>query len=152
MTKRIFYNSLGVLITAVIITAVIILCVFFFFDERSRLPWEFTPGRPLYQKEETHIFGPGGINQTFHIHKIRNKVSEKVSEGGLLYLNSLSSSILMKKLYKSPKLYEYEYEVRGVKKTRTLTGPWWGPFSKWHVTPIPSEIRWVRGGRVSEDD
>ena len=120
MAKRIFYNSFIVLFTGVIILSTV-----YFFDERSRLPWEFTLGRPLYQKEETHTFGPGGINQTFHVYKIRNKVSEKISEGGLPYLNSLPLSILMKKLYKSPKLYEYEYDVRGEEDrnlNRTMVG------------------------------
>ena len=41
--------------------------------------------------------------------------------------------------------------MSGGKKTGTLTGPWWGPFSKWHVTPVPPEIHWVRRRKTPEN-
>lgn len=116
-------------------------------SETSWLPTEFKLKRVLYQTKKEHWFGPGGINHSFTVYKLPQKVSATISDRGLPYLNSLPSVIALKKSSKPPKVSEYEYNTSKGKKKGTTTGPWWGPFVEWHATPVPKEEKWLRYGR-----
>lgn len=114
-------------------------------NEQSWLPTEFKLERVLHKTDESHLFGPGGINHSFTVYKLPQEVSATISDKGLPYLNSLPSVIALKKRSKPPKVYEYE--VKDGQKIPAMTGPWWGPFVNWYTTPVPKEKKWLRYGR-----
>jgi hypothetical protein len=98
----------------------------------SWLPTEFKLKRVLYQTSDAHIVGPGGFNHSFTVYELPQDVAATISAKGLSYLNSLSTD------------------------AKTVPGyegaPWWGPFSDWQATPVPSEKAWLRYGRDLEKD
>lgn len=75
--------------------------------------------RVLYQTKDTHVAGPGGINQSFAVYELPAAVSATIANKGLTYLNSLPSA--------------------SKKAASKENGPWWGPFADWRATPVPSE-------------
>ena len=98
----------------------------------SWLPTEFKLKRVLYQTSDGHIVGPGGFNHSFTVYELPQDVAATISAKGLSYLNSLSTN--------AKTVPEYE------------GAPWWGPFSDWRATPVPSEKAWLRYGRALEKD
>lgn len=139
MTARSYNKSLWVMFIA-LVSLFAASCS----DQRSQLPNEFTLDQPIYQTEKTHTFGPGGINQSFTVYELSQKVSATIADKGLPYLNSLPSALAQKQRSKPPKVYDYKIE--NGKKVPGMTGPWSGPFIDWHATPVLNQKEWLRFG------
>jgi len=118
------------------ILIVMLLCTSCF--NNKNLPRELNLSRVLYQEGEQHMFGPGGINQSFYVYEISKNISNKVASDGIEYLNSLPSS--KKADNKKEKIYQKRIEDKD-------TGPYKVGFTNWQTTPVSKDKAWLRRGR-----
>ena len=139
MLKKQMRSSIliGQRILRVAIVSLAVLCCVSCTDNKS-LPKELQLTRILYQEKEQHIFGPGGLNQSFYVYEISEKLTNKVQSDGIEYLNLLDSS----KKADAEKKDIYQRKI-----IEKHIGPYEVGFSNWRITPVSKSEEWFRHGR-----
>tara|TARA_R110002096_G_scaffold337290_1_gene530651 strand:- start:845 stop:1489 length:645 start_codon:yes stop_codon:yes gene_type:complete len=132
-TKYKLLLSLRITITAAlgIATVMAILWVYSsYFDPRWEFPSQLQVGKTLHHQGKIHAFGPSGINRTFTVYKLSKKISQRINNEGVEFLNSSPLTYAQKRRTRYPDGDDLYEDI-------SMIG--WKPFIDWQATPQETE-------------
>lgn len=101
-----------------------------FNSEAENIPMELSLSWPTYSKQVQYAFGPGGVNHSFNIFKLKKSVAQTIDSQGLTFLNSMPSAL--------------SHPTKADRPTYDKYSPYWASFPKWRTLPIAKDDEWIR--------
>jgi hypothetical protein len=104
-------------------------------DKNDYLPKTLQLTDLIYSQDKSNLMGPGGLNQSFYVFKMKSDVVEEIRRDGLGFFKSITPVI--------------KYSRKGPSKDlRVSNPPFWTNFTKWTPLPVVKNDKWIRRSRA----